>query len=181
MGGFKIKVENVVASAILNVELDLEIIAGALDNVQYEPKQFPGVVYKMDEPKAALLIFSTGKIICTGARSISEAEQAVQRIVEKINDIGVSIPRKPVVDVQNLVASAKLPVELNLTAMAISMHNVEYEPEQFPGLVYRMADPKVVFLLFASGKIVITGARSIEDAERAVDNLVKSLKELGLL
>lgn len=181
MSDIKIKVENVVASATLDVKLDLERIAGALGDVQYEPVQFPGIVYKLTEPKAALLIFNSGKIICTGARSIDEAEQAVQKIVEKLKDIGISVPRKPVIEVQNMVATTLLPAKLDLNAIAIHLNDIEYEPEQFPGLVHRMKDPGVVFLLFASGKIVITGARSIEDAERAADNLAKNLRELRLL
>ncbi len=87
----------------------------------------------------------------------------------------------PEIKIQNIVASGSVGMDLNLNELATKLQNVEYEPEQFPGLVHRMKDPKVVFLLFASGKIVITGARSIEDAEKAADNLAKNLKELGLL
>lgn len=93
----------------------------------------------------------------------------------------MDVDKIPEVVVQNMVATASLGTDLNLDAIAVSLDNTEYEPEQFPGLVYRMSDPKVVFLLFGSGKIVITGAKSLEEAERAADNIVKSLKELGLL
>jgi transcription initiation factor TFIID TATA-box-binding protein len=177
----KIEVENVVASVSLDKKFDLELITIVLDKVEYEPEQFPGLVYHLDEPKAAALIFGSGKIVCTGAKSIEEAKIAIGRIVDKIKEAGVEITKEPDVVVQNVVATANLDAELNLDAIAIGLDNTEYEPEQFPGLVYRMDDPKVVLLLFGSGKIVCTGAKSIEDAERAADNIAKKLKELDLL
>lgn len=177
----KIQVENVVASTSLGQKFDLGLITVAMDKVEYEPEQFPGLVYHLDEPKAAALIFGSGKIVCTGAKSIEEAKLAIERIIQKIKEAGVEIKRKPEVIVQNVVATANLGVELNLDAIAIGLDDTEYEPEQFPGLVYRMHDPKVVLLLFGSGKIVCTGAKSVEDAERATVNVSKKLKEIGLL
>ncbi|MEK6977339.1 MAG: TATA-box-binding protein [Candidatus Hydrothermarchaeota archaeon] len=181
MTKIKIKVENVVASTALGQKFDLAVITGGMDKVEYEPEQFPGLVYHLDEPKAAALIFGSGKIVCTGAKSIPDAKLAIERIVEKIAEAGITINKIPEVVVQNVVATANLNAELNLDAIAISLDNTEYEPEQFPGLVYRMHDPKVVLLLFGSGKIVCTGAKSIPDAERAAENIHKKLKELNLL
>jgi transcription initiation factor TFIID TATA-box-binding protein len=175
-----VKVENVVASTSLGMKFDLELITNALDKVEYEPEQFPGLVYHLDEPAAAALIFGSGKIVCTGAKSISDAKLAIERIVEKINDAGIDIKTKPEVIVQNVVATANLGTELNLDAIAIGLDNTEYEPEQFPGLVYRMKVPKVVLLLFGSGKIVCTGAKSVADAEQAAVNVGEKLKELVL-
>lgn len=177
----KVVIENVVASTSLGQKFDLGLITVAMDKVEYEPEQFPGLVYHLDEPKAAALIFGSGKIVCTGAKSIGEAKLAIEKIIQKIKEAGIEIKKKPEVIVQNVVATANLNVELNLDAIAIGLDNTEYEPEQFPGLVYRMQDPKVVLLLFGSGKIVCTGAKSVEDAERATDNVRKKLKELGLL
>jgi len=176
-----VKIENVVASTALGQKFDLGLITVAIDNVEYEPEQFPGLVYHLDEPKAAALIFGSGKIVCTGAKSIAKAKLAIERIVEKIKEAGVDITAKPEVIVQNVVATANLHAELNLDAIAIGLDNTEYEPEQFPGLVYRMKDPKVVLLLFGSGKIVCTGAKSVEDAENAAENVSKKLNGLGLL
>lgn len=176
-----VKVENVVASTSLGQKFDLGLITVAMDKVEYEPEQFPGLVYHLDEPKAAALIFGSGKIVCTGAKSIDEAKLAIEKIVQKIKEAGVEIERKPEVIVQNVVATANLGAELNLDAIAVGLDNTEYEPEQFPGLVYRMKDPKVVLLLFGSGKIVCTGAKSVGDAERAAENVSKKLKELGLV
>jgi len=177
----KINVENVVASASLGQKFDLELISIAMDRVEYEPEQFPGLVYHLDEPKAAALIFGSGKIVCTGAKSIEEAELAINKIVDRIKKAGIDIREKPNVVVQNIVATANLEAELNLDAIAIGLENTEYEPEQFPGLVYRMKGPKVVLLLFGSGKIVCTGAKSIEDAEKAATKVREKLEGLGLI
>ena len=154
---FRIKIENVVASASLNVPIKLEKLVSNLDGVEYEPEQFPGLVLRLKDPKAAALIFSSGKVVCTGAKSPKDSKLVIARIVTKMNKIGIKIPKNYKVQLENIVASAKLNRELNLNNIAFSLENTEYEPEQFPGLVYRMDDPRVTFLLFGSGKIICTG------------------------
>lgn len=176
---FRIKIENVVASASLNVPIKLEKIVQNVEGIEYEPEQFPGLVYRLKNPKAAALIFSSGKIVCTGAKSPGDAKLVISKIVQRINRLGMKIPPNYKVQLENIVASAKLERELNLDAIAFSLENTEYEPEQFPGLVYRMDDPKVTFLLFGSGKIICTGGRSINDIRRAVVKIDKKLKGLG--
>jgi transcription initiation factor TFIID TATA-box-binding protein len=178
-----IHIENVVASLSLGVELDLQAIALALDNAEYAPEQFPGLVCRLKDPKTAALLFRSGKVVCTGAKSIQDVGRAVDIVTSRIEKAGVKVDRNPVITVQNIVASADLHADLNLNAIAIGLglEKVEYEPEQFPGLVYRMDDPKVVVLLFGSGKLVCTGAKKPEDAERAVDKISEELKALGLL
>lgn len=175
---FHIKIENVVASSSLNVPIKLEMLVANLDNVEYEPEQFPGLVLRLKNPKAAALIFSSGKIVCTGAKSPKEAKIAIAKIVRKMNKIGLKIPKNYKVRLENIVASAKLDRELNLNNIAFTLENTEYEPEQFPGLVYRMDDPRVTFLLFGSGKIICTGGRSIADVKRAVAKADKRLRRL---
>jgi transcription initiation factor TFIID TATA-box-binding protein len=176
---FKIKIENVVASASLNVPIKLEKLVSNLDNVEYEPEQFPGLVLRLKDPKAAALIFSSGKVVCTGAKSPKDSKLVIAKIVAKMNKIGIRIPKNYKVQLENIVASAKLNRELNLNNIAFSLENTEYEPEQFPGLVYRMDDPRVTFLLFGSGKIICTGGRSIEDVKRAVAKADKRLRNLN--
>ena len=176
---FKIKIENVVASASLGVPIKLEKLVSNLDNVEYEPEQFPGLVLRLKDPKAAALIFSSGKVVCTGAKSPKDSKLVIAKIVAKINKIGIRIPKGYRVQLENIVASAKLNRELNLNNIAFSLENTEYEPEQFPGLVYRMDDPRVTFLLFGSGKIICTGGRSIEDVKRAVTKADKRLRNLN--
>lgn len=179
----KIKIENVVASTSLGSELDLQAIALALGGAEYEPEQFPGLIYRLKEPKTATLLFRSGKVVCTGAKSLEHVKLAIKKVAEQIEKAGIKIEKEPEIEVQNIVASSDLGTEINLNAIAISLglEKVEYEPEQFPGLVYRLDDPKVVVLLFGSGKLVCTGARKPSDVERAVEKITEELKTAGLL
>ena len=179
----KIKIENIVASTSVEAELDLEHIAKVLPGCQYNSAQFPGLVLRIPEPKTAALLFRSGRIVCTGAKSLEDLKRAISTAVAKIASTGVKVTKNPQIDVQNIVASASLGAVLNLNAIvsAIGLDHIEYEPEQFPGLVYRMAEPKVVMLLFGSGKLVCTGARNPKDAEVAVDKIHAELKKLGII
>lgn len=179
----KIKIENVVASTSLGGELDLQAIALALGGAEYEPEQFPGLIYRLKEPKTATLLFRSGKVVCTGAKSLEDVRTAIRTVAGQIEAAGIDIDKDPEIEVQNIVASSDLEQEINLNAIAISLglERVEYEPEQFPGLVYRLDDPKVVVLLFGSGKLVCTGARKPNDVERAVERITEELQAAGLL
>ncbi len=179
----KIKIENVVASTSLGGELDLQAIALALGGAEYEPEQFPGLIYRLKEPKTATLLFRSGKVVCTGAKSLDDVRTAIRTVAQQIESAGIEIDKDPEIEVQNIVASSDLEQEINLNAIAISLglERVEYEPEQFPGLVYRLDDPKVVVLLFGSGKLVCTGARKPSDVERAVERITEELQAAGLL
>ncbi|MFA5313134.1 MAG: TATA-box-binding protein [Methanomassiliicoccales archaeon] len=179
----KIKIENVVASTSLGEELDLQSIALALDGAEYEPEQFPGLIYRLKDPKTATLLFRSGKVVCTGAKSLEHVKIAINKVAKQIEKTGIKVKTNPEVTVQNIVASSDLGQEINLNAIAISLglERVEYEPEQFPGLVYRIDVPKVVVLLFGSGKLVCTGARVPQDVEAAVNKITEELKAAGLL
>jgi len=178
-----IEIQNVVASTGIGQELDLEALAEDLPGADFNPDNFPGLVYRTQEPKAAALIFRSGKIVCTGAKSIDDVHEALGIIFGKLRDLQIPVEEDPEITVQNIVSSADLGHTLNLNALAIGLglEDVEYEPEQFPGLVYRMDDPDVVILLFGSGKIVITGGKRTADAAEAVDVIVDRIDELGLL
>lgn len=175
---FKIRVENIVASATLNVVIPLEKIVSKLEGMEYEPEQFPGLVYRMEKPKAAALIFGSGKIVCTGARSITDVKEVFKKVVSIVQSVKVRVPRNYKTQIENIVASAKLDAKLSLDGIAFKLEDSEYEPEQFPGLVYRMKEPKVAFLLFGSGKVVCTGGRSVNDVKIAVDKLYLRLRKL---
>ncbi len=178
-----IKIENVVASTSLGEQLDLQAIALALDGAEYEPEQFPGLIYRLKEPKTATLLFRSGKVVCTGAKSLEEVKLAISKVSKQIGRAGIEIKIEPKIEVQNIVASSDLGQEINLNAIAISLglEKVEYEPEQFPGLVYRLDSPKVVVLLFGSGKLVCTGARKPSDVGDAVQKIMEELQGAGLL
>lgn len=178
-----IKIENVVASTGIGTKLDLNEVIRILEGADYNKERFPGVVYRTTNPKTAALIFGSGKIVCTGAKSIEDVSNGLNKVFDKLKAMGIDIPAKPDITIQNIVASADLHTVLNLNAIAIGLglENIEYEPEQFPGLVYRLSTPKVVMLLFGSGKLVVTGGKKPEDAEAAVEKIVEELDGLGLM
>ena len=178
----EIKIQNIVASATFAEKLDLDFIAQSLEEAEYEPEQFPGLVYRLKNPKTATLLFRSGAANCTGAKNVEDVRKSVDIISDKLKKLGVDVYKNPKIIVQNIVATADLGGELNLNEVAqgLGLDNVEYEPEQFPGLVYRIKEPKVAMLLFSSGKIVCTGARSTEHASKAVEKLSEKLSSRGL-
>jgi transcription initiation factor TFIID TATA-box-binding protein len=177
----KVKIENVVASAMLNQRIDLNAVVKGYPGVEYRPEQFPGLVFRLKKPKTATLIFNSGKMVCTGAKSEREARGAVMKVIRELKKSGIVIVGKPELKIQNIVASANLNGMIDLEKSVFTLGKTMYEPEQFPGLIYRMDDPKVVILLFASGKLVCTGARKEEDVYRAVEKLQKQLEEEDLI
>lgn len=178
-----IEIQNVVASTGIDHELDLEALDQDLVGADFDPDNFPGLVYRTQDPKAAALIFRSGKVVCTGASSVNDVHEAINIVFGKLRDLGIPIDDSPEITVQNIVSNADLGEAMNLNAIAIGLglEDVEYEPEQFPGLVYRMDNPEVVVLLFGSGKIVITGGQQPEDASAAVENMIEELEGLGLM
>jgi len=173
----------VVASASLGTELDLPAIAISLEGAEYEPERFPGLIYRLKEPKTATLLFRSGKVVCTGAKSVEQVKVAIDKVIKQLEKVGIHIKTEPKIEIQNIVASSDLGQSINLNAIAITLglERVEYEPEQFPGLVYRLDVPKVVLLLFGSGKLVCTGARKPQDVEDAVDKITVELRGAGQL
>lgn len=176
-----IEIQNVVASVTLNQRLDLQAIQNAFPEVEYKPAQFPGLVFRLAKPKTATLIFSSGKMVCTGAKSEEEAIKAVKTVVKLLKKYNFLIREEPIIEIQNIVASIDLKGQINLENAAQKLENVMYEPEQFPGLIYRMSSPKVVILMFASGKLVCTGAKYEREVYEAIKKLTEELNKLGLI
>jgi len=181
MTDFNIKIENIVASATLGIRVPLEEMVKHLEGTEYEPEQFPGLVYRVKDPKAALLVFSSGKIVCTGARNIADVRKTVEKVAMMIRSLKITVPKKYKIQIENIVASSQLPAKLDLDKIAFGSENSEYEPSQFPGLVYRMKNPNATFLLFGSGKVICTGIREIKDVEYAMGFLFKKLKNIDAL
>jgi transcription initiation factor TFIID TATA-box-binding protein len=154
-------------------------MAATLSNTEYNPEQFPGLVIRIKDPKTSALIFSSGKIVCTGARSIQKVEESIQKIIESLQKIGIKITIKPKITIQNMVAAGSIGMDLNLNNLAMKLPNTEYEPEQFPGLVYKLIEAKATFLLFSNGKVVCTGTKSEEEARQALEKLIVILKKVG--
>jgi transcription initiation factor TFIID TATA-box-binding protein len=176
-----IKIQNVVASATLNQKVDLNAIVKSYPGVEYRPEQFPGLVFRLKRPKTATLIFSSGKMVCTGAKSEKESRRAVMTVVKELKKGGIIIIGRPDLKVVNMVASASLGGRVDLELAVGALVKTMYEPEQFPGLIYRMDEPKVVILIFASGNLVCTGAKKEQDVFDAVHKLHGSLEEQNLI
>ncbi|ENO11970.1 TATA binding protein of transcription factor TFIID [Thermoplasmatales archaeon SCGC AB-539-C06] len=176
-------IENIVAATQIAKELDIEHLADAIQDSNYDPEKFPGLGLHFNDPKTAVLIFSSGEIICTGAKNIGEIEDSMIKTIDKIEEAGISVMDEPDVEIQNIVASLDLKKELNLVNIVMNplLENVEYEPEKFPGLVYRIDGSSVTLLIFGSGKIVCTGSEKLEGASDAIDTIEGKLKSIGVL
>jgi len=176
-----INIENVVASATLNQAIDLNAIVRVFPGVEYRPERFPGLVYRLNKPRTATLIFSTGKMVCTGAKSERQARRAVSEVVDELKRGGIVILGRPIVEIQNIVASCGLGGHIDLEKAVYGLKKTMYEPEQFPGLIYRMDEPKVVILVFASGKLVCTGAKKESSVYIAVSKLQEILESKNII
>ncbi|MCK4491845.1 MAG: TATA-box-binding protein [Candidatus Altiarchaeales archaeon] len=250
------KVENIVSGITLNQKIDLKKFAAVAKGLEYNPEKFPGVVYRVKKPKLAMLIFSSGKVICTGARSKGDILVARDKLIKKLAEGGTIVETKPVFEpkfmfnidskyggelgggvipgdlsdklaandnelsdnavveqtaegewkitdkkkyyylevkdgkisvskeggilIQNIVASSSLGFEVNLDMLAMEAENTEYEPEQFPGLVFSLKEPKTVMLVFKSGKMIITGAKTSDAANEAARRTKKAIEAAGV-
>jgi transcription initiation factor TFIID TATA-box-binding protein len=178
---FEYKIENVVATVSVDLEekMDLNVIARKYTDVEYNPERFPGLVMRIQNPKATILVFSTGKMVVTGLRDASEAEKVVNDVIKRIAKCKIKISN-PQIIIQNIVASGDLKCSIDLNMAAVVMEYSMYEPEVFPGLIYRMQDPKTVFLIFSTGRIVCTGGKTKEIVAQAVEKLYHAVREYGV-
>jgi len=176
-----VDIVNVVASATIDQKLDLNDITKKFPDVEYHPEQFPGAVFRLKSPKTATLLFTSGKMVCTGSKSEEMAVKAVNTVVQKLRKGGIKIKKNAVVTVQNIVSSINLGGRVHLEKAARTLPRSMYEPEQFPGLIHRMLDPKTVILVFSSGKLVCTGGKTEKDVYRSVNLLHSLLEEKGLM
>ena len=176
-----INIQNVVASGTMNQKVDLNAIVKSFPSVEYHPEQFPGLVFRLKRPKTATLIFNSGKMVCTGAKSGKQSRTAIMKVVKELKKSGIIIIKKPSFKVVNIVASASLGGKVDLEKTVVALRHTMYEPEQFPGLIYRMDEPKVVILIFASGSLVVTGAKAEQDIYDAVRRLHENLEEQDLI
>ena len=173
----EIKIQNIVASASLDHDIPLIKLAEALPNTEYNPEQFPGLVLRIKQPKSAVLVFSSGNLVCTGTKSITQVKLVIKQVIKTLRKINVRVTDKPKITVQNIVASGSINIPLNLNFLALELENTEYEPEQFPGLVYKLAEPNATFLLFSNGKLVCTGTKNNQQLEDSMTQLKKRIKE----
>lgn len=170
-------IQNVVATTNLGVQLDLKRIALRARNAEYNPKRFAAVIMRIRDPKTTALIFSSGKIVVTGAKSERESQRASRKYAKIVYKLGYDKARFTEFTVQNIVASCDVYFPVRLEGLAHA-HNsfCSYEPELFPGLIYRMLKPKIVLLIFVSGKVVLTGAKVRKEIYDAFDNIYPVLQ-----
>lgn len=170
--------QNVVATANMMCQLDLKTIALKARNAEYNPKRFAAVIMRIREPKTTALIFTSGKMVVTGAKDESQARNAARKFTRIIQKINYPEARFSEFKIQNLVASVDVKFPIRLEGLAQEHYQFSsYEPEVFPGLIYRMLNPKVALLIFVSGKLVLTGARHREDIDKAFDKIYPVLKK----
>lgn len=174
--GASLKVQNIVATASLEKDVSLTKLARTNPNTEYNPDTFPGLVLRIKEPKSAVLVFSSGNLVCTGTKSIAQVRKVVQQVIKQLKKVGVNVTIKPKITVQNIVASGAIDYDLNLNTLALELENTEYEPEQFPGLVYKLDEPTATFLLFTNGKLVCTGTKNKSQLEDSMVQLDKNVK-----
>jgi len=171
-----LKVQNIVATTSLGKPVPLTKLARTQSNTEYNPEQFPGLVLRVKKPKSAVLVFSSGNLVCTGTKSIAQVKEVIDAVIRQIAKIGIRITQKPKITVQNIVASGSINLNLNLNILALTLENTEYEPEQFPGLVYKLIDPTATFLLFSNGKLVCTGTKNKEQLDESMKQLNKNVR-----
>jgi len=174
---------NIVASGNLNCNIDLYNLAISVPNIEYEPEQFPGAILKLKEPKVSMLLFKNGKVICSGASSEKQIPLAIYKASKMIHDIqkDVKVQKNADYTVVNLVSTANLKMDLDLFKTAMELDNVEYEPEQFPGAILRIHDPKVTLLLFKNGKVICAGAKNEDLLKKGLKKASKLIKEINVI
>ena len=182
---YGIVIQNVVASINLFTTIDLVTAYQTLIDdddlfVSYNPETFPGLILKIKKPKISSLVFSSGKLVLTGAKSTQMVHEGVQQMIKILRAVGTKITEEPEIIVQNIVASGHFNHRtINLELAALWLEHSMYEPEQFPGLIYRLAEPKTVLLLFQSGNLVCTGAKTEKQVRQAVENTYNTLDEIN--
>jgi transcription initiation factor TFIID TATA-box-binding protein len=179
-----VQIVKVVASGSLKHGIDIKAVNKIFPETEYKPKKFPGLIFRLERPKTSSPLFTSGKIICTGGKSEKEATRAIRKIVRMLKKQGIVIKGSPTIKIQNIVASVDLKGSINLVDLYMERGregSAMYEPDQFPGLIYRMKEPSVVLLLFSTGKAVCTGAKKEEDVYQAAEKISQILEKHNVI
>ncbi|XP_049940235.1 TATA-box-binding protein [Schistocerca serialis cubense] len=170
------QLQNIVSTVNLGCKLDLKKIALHARNAEYNPKRFAAVIMRIREPRTTALIFSSGKMVCTGAKSEDDSRLAARKYARIIQKLGFSAKFLDF-KIQNMVGSCDVKFPIRLEGLVLTHGQFSsYEPELFPGLIYRMVKPRIVLLIFVSGKVVLTGAKIRQEIYEAFDNIYPILK-----
>ena len=175
-----LKIENIVASGVISGPIDLVKFSENVENCELNKKRFPGAVYRIPDPKIACLVFSSGKVVLTGLKNQKALTDGLAIIINSLKKVGIEPLKEPRVAITNMVCSYNLEryININKLSVTLNLENIEYEPEQFPGLVYRIKDPKIVVLIFSSGKLILTGGKNLEDIKKGLDFLEQKLESI---
>lgn len=177
-----VKIVNIVGSGLIDAEFELERVAADLGSIaEYDPDKYPGLYLRLGEDIPLITLYRTGKYIVTGADSEEEASMVRARFLNLLFENGMIIEADDEwFQIQNLVCTGETGESLNLNALAIGLglETCEYEPEQFPGLIYRPSEFESVVLVFASGRVIITGCTNIDAAEQIFDVFHDRVKDL---
>jgi transcription initiation factor TFIID TATA-box-binding protein len=173
-----IRIQNMSSTADLGIRLDLKKIALKCRNTEFNPRRFGAVIMRLREPRATALIFASGKMVVTGVKSTHNATLAAKKFAYIVERVGFTPQEFMDFKVQNIVGTADVGFPIRLEGL-VYKHSAfaSYEPELFPGLIYRLVSPRVVFLIFVSGKVVITGAKKESDLSSALTKLYPVLEE----
>lgn len=178
-----IRIQNMAATVNLGVKLDLKQIALRCRNTEFNPKRFAAVIMRLREPRATALIFASGKVVVTGTKSSHNSMLASKRFAYIIDRVGFTPQAMIDFKVQNIAGTCDMGFPIRLEGLAYAHSNyASYEPELFPGLIYRLENPKVVFLIFVSGKIVLTGARTeqaLAEARRKMGPVLEEYRKVA--
>ncbi|CAM9451722.1 unnamed protein product [Ascophyllum nodosum] len=189
-GGCELRLVNMTATANMGCQIDLRTVVTRARNAEYNPKRFSACVVRLinsKEPKATALIFKTGKIVVTGAKSAAAVDYACSKFAAILRKLGaagggthIRFNAKTDIKVQNMVATTDVGFPIRMEGLQ-NKHSsfINYEPELFPGLIYRLAEPKICLLIFVSGKVVLTGAKSAQQLEEAFKKMYPLLLEVS--
>ncbi|MHA1619139.1 MAG: TATA-box-binding protein [Promethearchaeota archaeon] len=176
-----LRIENIVATVTTNTTIDLDKLLLKYSDIERK-NNFPGLITKFSKPKATLLIFSSGKIVLTGVKLEKHIPAIVEKILDKFDKAGIQIDGIPEVKIENLVGRTDFKTKINLDISSLILERAIYEPEVFPGLIYKLKKPeKICFLIFSSGKVICTGANNIKSMTVSLKDLASKLKKNGLI
>ena len=178
-----LKIENIIASKNAAVEINPEDFLDVLENTEYNPSKFPGLIVKVKFPKSTVLIFRSGKVVSSGCRTIEDAEKSIDIVIDKMKSKSSDI-NPDEMKIHNIVASFNINGKIKLDDLAPLLEvdgEVSYNPEKFPGVIFKDLGKGMAALIFDNGKVIITGGRSMEDTGEFAESILDVLENSGVI
>ena len=176
-------IENVIATTDIKAQINLKNIAAKIDNVEYNPESFPGIVMRLEEPKTATFILRTGRTVCIGGKSYKESRMALETVVKRLQEADVTIEEEIDISIQNIIVSLDVRSRLNLNDIGelFNWKNISYQKDEFPGLLFNTELDNVNILVFDSGKLVCYGAKKLSEVNKVLDKFINRLHAVGMI